>query len=503
MELEESFADGRFVWRIEGGSAYADDLVFSTPSGWSPDATHPDLHAVAALLALRPFVDGRLRLPRAVSPRFAEVAGVEFGIEVAPVDATLQPRHIEGGRVGLAYSGGVDSTAALRLLPDDTCCVFCEMEGPTDHRSTMYRPEAARHAVRAVADAGWDVVSVGTSVEHLGERIAFPVTDASSVESSGAPIALLADHLRVDAVAFGTVMEVTYGVGFGPFKDHLRNIEHRRWRRLLNAAGIDALLPLAGVSEVGAMRVVAASPLGDFAQSCVRGDAGRPCMNCVKCVRKTLTGAAISGVWPDADEIDRLILVPQFRTTLRRTPVPLADVYCYALSRCPVTSELIDLLKLRFGVSTSAAEYLERGYPPAAQAWPAGKRDVVADRIDQLLGTMSADDIGAFEASVTMHRERDEAVRTFAEELVDRLDALAGQPGRASGLVPAERAFLEIERPDTAELHEATQRLRRLNLEDWSAVPPPSPWSLLRRKAGDLRPMVKRVVHRARAALRD
>lgn len=464
MHIRESYDDGRFVWHLDDPSVTAKELHFGMPEGWEPASTHPDLHAAALMLSLRPFLDRGLEVPRAVSPEFAAVAKQEFDIEITPVDEQVDPRRVDDGRVGLAYSGGVDSTAALLLLPQSTCCVFSEMQKPADRDlPTLYRPEAALHALSEVERAGWQVIKVDTNLQYLGDRVAFPVTDASSVESSGAPIALLADHCGFDAIAFGTVMEVTYGVGFGAFRDHLVNIEHRRWRRLLAAADIEVLLPLAGLSEVAALSVVRGSRLEPFAQSCVRGDAGKPCLNCVKCVRKTLTAAAISGDWPTVEEIERLLLVAQFRTTLRQAPVPLSDVYRYALSRCPYSSELIDLVKLRFGATADAASYLEHAYAPAAEAWPVGKRDDVSSEIEARVGRMSDEHAADFRAGEQMDREGDSTVMAFAEALADHLDALAGQPGRASGLVPAERPYLDVARPDTDALRAALERLTVLD----------------------------------------
>ena len=74
---------------------------------------HPDHLALSAFLVIRPWLKNSIRFSWGVSERFVESL-VPQKINAGPVDSTITPYPSENGKyVGLAFSGGVDSTAAL------------------------------------------------------------------------------------------------------------------------------------------------------------------------------------------------------------------------------------------------------------------------------------------------------------------------------------------------------------------------------------------------------
>jgi hypothetical protein len=412
---------------------HRDSLRFELPAEWSADTTHPDLLGASLLLSLLPFTGPSLTLPRPVSPRFAEAVAEYFGRSITHVDDGLSPRvPRRAGRPGLAFSGGIDSCAAQLVLGPSTCCVFLDRMRPEgDDRPSAYRPEAARQALTRAAELGLQVASVASDVEFLGERIGFPVHDISSVESNGVPVVLLADLFELDAVSWGSLVTTCYGVGFGRFVDHSTHPVHVAWREVLAAAGLPVLLPLAGVSEVGATRLVLGSEWEDVAQSCVRGRPGHPCMDCLKCVRRTLVRSAVTGEWPDLARLEQLLLVREFRRRLYTQPMPLTDVYRYALGRARFSHDLVQLLRRRWAVKDGCSAYQERWYAPSAKVWPAGDtaRAVEAE-LDARLGRMRAAGRKAFRRWDPIAAEADEATRGFALALARHLDVLAGDsPG--------------------------------------------------------------------------
>lgn len=142
--------------------------------------------------------------------------------EVLPREA---PR---GGRVALAYSGGVDSSAAPRLLPGPI---------PIHTQVARVRPgHVLDNALLAVAEVGG--LPVASSQDELGlpygRRPGFWGHGGFTVTA-----VLLADHLGLSAVADGNVMERVYmntaagsGTGFAPRN---RGAIHAAFRR----AGLD------------------------------------------------------------------------------------------------------------------------------------------------------------------------------------------------------------------------------------------------------------------------
>jgi hypothetical protein len=419
---------------------------FELPTDWSADTTHPDLLGAALLLSLRPFVGRSLTLPRAVSRRLATAVFDHLGVAVAPIDEGLAPRRPPGdGRPGLAFSGGVDSCATLLVLGPESCCVFLDRVRPQgDERPSSYRPEAATHALARAGQLGHQAVSVASDVEFLGERIGFPVHDSSSVESSGVPVVLLADLLGLDVVSWGSLVETCYGVGYGRFVDHRTHPVHTAWREVLAAAGLPVMLPLVGVSEVGATRLVVGSEWEGVAQSCVRGLPGRPCMNCLKCVRRTLVRSAVTGEWPDVARLEQLLLVREFRRRLYVQPVPLTDVYRYALGRAEVRLDLVQLLRRRWAVRDGCAAYQERWYAPSAAVWPEGDlARRVAEVLDDRLGRMRGGGRAALRRWDPVAAEEGEHERAFALALARHLDLLAGDRPQEA-LVPGRDLQREV-----------------------------------------------------------
>ena len=89
---------------------------FRVPVPLGADDVHPDAEALLALLVVQPFVGPSVTLSRGVSAELAAAVEDSFGKHVAPVDPSLGPRRPPAGSVvGLAYSAGADSTAALAV----------------------------------------------------------------------------------------------------------------------------------------------------------------------------------------------------------------------------------------------------------------------------------------------------------------------------------------------------------------------------------------------------
>ena len=66
--------------------------------------------------------------------------------------------------MGLAFSGGVDSTAALSVLPPDTVPVF--MLRPEKGKS-LYNPQAALKSCNLLSEIGYDIRIVECDVEYV------------------------------------------------------------------------------------------------------------------------------------------------------------------------------------------------------------------------------------------------------------------------------------------------------------------------------------------------
>ena len=224
------------------------------PAGWSLESTHPALIELAADVLLRPWVK--------------------------EVMAPLTKGRKQGSRLGLAWSCGVDSTAAMLLLNDSTVLAYHERDVPSmlDHRNAM-------HLIMKVQSLGRDVIVIRSDHELIrtndDKMIGF-----STDYASGVHLILLADWLELAGVAFGVPIDNTWLQKGRRFRDFSQSNHWIAWKARFVEAGLDLVLPINHISEAGALRIVQASALASDVNSCMRGDGRRGCGRCWKCFHK-------------------------------------------------------------------------------------------------------------------------------------------------------------------------------------------------------------------------
>ena len=352
-----------------------------------PSNIHPDLIALCSILMCHPFVGKRLDFPLDVSNKFRQqikkvVSRYEF---ITPSKKKVEPRKAPSGyRMGLAYSGGVDSTAALSLLPPDTIPVF--MLRPEKGKS-LYNPEAALESCKSLSEIGYDVRVVKCDVEYMRNPVGFP-TDLSHA----IPAILLADEMSIDSLSFGTVLESAFGIGHEEYRDYFSGSHKRFYGSILDAVGIELCLPVSGISEVGTSMIIEASPLGGFSQSCIRGKWGKPCNRCWKCCRKGLLGAAISSNRLNTEEIGLLLSSEEVRSKLSANPISHENVIEYSIQRIQENIHpKLDLLRKRVNRGTELG-HLERWYGPSIDLVPQKYRRGVKERIMKFMNPMTEEE---------------------------------------------------------------------------------------------------------------
>lgn len=242
------------------GSVYA-----KMPRGWRLDRVHPSALAVVEWILLH-------KILPAESPRLDEVLA-------------LAPRPRPGYVDLLAFSGGADSTAALRL--SDARPVY--LRRAYDHyvlRDNLIRLGSTRAVEQRVAEAG--AIVVDNTFEQLG-LMAGHRHGFHDGYGYAALIILLADHMKAGVLSFGSILD-TIWMGHGDLRAAgSRYVEITKkpggsWamhRELFRVAGLEMSLPVGGCSETITVQ------LAPDAVSCpLPADDGTPCGQCFKCFRK-------------------------------------------------------------------------------------------------------------------------------------------------------------------------------------------------------------------------
>ena len=143
------------------------------PVDWSIDDTHPDLFQLAHHLLVEPW----------------DKSAMEH----------WNPTRKPGWRPGLAFSGGIDSAAAMALMPEDTVLLYNErtgISGQLDHTN------AFRFFDKIRTDTGRIVHCIPSNHEelrrHQGKSAGFSTDYACAVQAI-----LLADYFGLDSIGTG------------------------------------------------------------------------------------------------------------------------------------------------------------------------------------------------------------------------------------------------------------------------------------------------------------
>lgn len=266
-------------------------LWFRHPKGWvfwdMPDEfllseTHETLLYLAMNVLLQPF-------------------DIRYPIE------DINPRSF-GNRVALSYSGGIDSTAAAILLPEDTLLSY--------HRRSF--PSSLNHGLSERLFRFWKeqhgrtVSQIPSNHELIRTTMDLPVGFSSDF-AAGVHLILLSDTFDIGTLAFGTPIDNTWLRKGSKFRDFPETSYWKRWKKYFSHAGLHLEFPINHISEAGAMKVCEKSGVLDFINSCLRGNGKTGCGKCWKCFNKN--GPIGRKIHFESNEIQNF---------LHRNPMPTA-----------------------------------------------------------------------------------------------------------------------------------------------------------------------------------
>lgn len=422
--------------------------VVKLPEHWRAEDCHPDLLGLATILLSWPFTDEDVTLSFAISGALAELYAEIRGRTIGPIDAALAQRTAPGdGRPALAFSGGVDSTAALALMPESTVPVFLDRIYPADTvaGARLYDNDAALYACEGMESFGYEVFRISTDFELIRKPVGFPVDVAT-----GVPAILMADALQFDSIAFGMVMESAYSIGRKGFEDYLSRTHYKHYGRLFEAVGTPFNLTVAGISEVGTSSIVLDTPLGSYSQSCIRGVRNSPCNNCWKCFRKDLLTRALTGEKFTNEVLDRAFSIREARKCLRDFPIKHEDVVTYFCSKHSGSHRVMSSLKQRVRGGELSVDWLRKWYPPSIELIPQQYREGFAKKLSGFLEPMTATEIQTAQEWDTRSMLRSPEMNRRQQEFLAVLDGVphlpAPSPVSITVLIPSHQRPELLER---------------------------------------------------------
>ena len=369
------------------GEKMAEKLDFSIASNGPVDlrTVHDDHLALIVLLAVHPFAIGKLSIPLHVSKQFEEATKIFSRYRPEFLSVSGKPYTSKSdGKPGLAFSGGMDSTAALLLMPNKTVPVF--LDRPHRANTTLYNKSAAKATLAFLESKGVPNISISTDVEFIRNPVGFP-TDLAT----GIPVLALASHFQFDSIGFGTVMESAYRIGHEKSRNYIESAHYKVWAPLFSAAGLPLFLPVAGVSEVGTSTIVHRSPYRGMARSCIRGNWPRTCNNCWKCFRKQLIEHGINQTEFNDNQFLSSLQSKEVVSKLSAEFISHENVLGWALNKIERGPKL-EVLFNRLVASTYPLNHLDSFYPPATELVPPKYRLHVLEQLRSYLPEMQEAD---------------------------------------------------------------------------------------------------------------
>ena len=348
-----------FKWR---GKEY----FFEMPVDWSIDETHSDLFQLAHHLLVEPWDKSAMLY--------------------------WNPTRTPGWRPGLAFSGGIDSAAALALMPDETVLLYNEragIEGKLDHTN------AFRFFEKINKDSGRVIHRIRSNHEQLradqGKSVGFSTDYACAVQAI-----LLADYFSLDSLGTGMPLENSYLFHGHRFRDFSQSWFWKHYAPMFESVGLPLYQPVAGCSEIVNLDIVVASGWDGWAQSCLRSSkGGEVCGACWKCFRKnTLQGIDFS-------------LSDEIKTFLSKEPLKQAASTLFAIQRIGRSKEGMNIVSM-FPHLESKVErdwsFLHRYHEDALSMIPKKYRTFTKERLLRFGSPMTEDDVQALKA-VNLYEE--------------------------------------------------------------------------------------------------
>jgi len=337
--------------RILSFNAKRRNIFFEMPVGWKIEHTHPDLFRLVHYLLMSPWEKMILQ--------------------------GWAPTRKKGWRSALSYSAGLDSHACLELMPKNTVVMYHERSGfpsQLDHTN-------AGMMLESLNTYGHPVVSIKSNHELI--RTDYEKNPGFSTDFAvGSMAILLADFYGLSGIAFGMPLENSY-----LFHGHLGRDFEKSWywkhhKSVFAKAGLDLILPTAGISELINLKICLESKNGHFAESCLRSKVpGKVCGLCWKCFRKnTLKGEKVT-ISPEVNQFLQKQPLKQAASTIWALQKMIPD-HPHILKSYPHLGEVIDL----------EVDWLNRYHPSASHYLPKYLRPQYLKKLNLIATPMTSEE---------------------------------------------------------------------------------------------------------------
>ncbi|MGB2353302.1 MAG: hypothetical protein ACPH9J_06295, partial [Candidatus Poseidoniaceae archaeon] len=157
-------------------------------------------------------------------------------------------QRMPGANHSLSYSGGVDSTAAMLLLPEDTILAYHERNFTSMLNHSL--PHSTFEAIEK--RTGRSILCIPSNHEKIRTHHELQ-TGFSSDHAAGVHLILMADYLDLKGISFGTPIDNTWLKKGLTFRDFAMSDYWNYWSKKYERAGLSYNLPINHITEGGAL----------------------------------------------------------------------------------------------------------------------------------------------------------------------------------------------------------------------------------------------------------
>ena len=269
----------------------------------------------------------------------------------------------------LSFSAGTDSTAAALLLPQDTILGYHKRS----FESQLKHDNAQRLINFLNKEQNREILTVDSNHELIRTYKNNPLGFSTDL-ACASHLILMADFLNIGGIAFGMPLDNTWLWKGRTFRSFETSDYFQYWSERFFSAGLDLILPIAGISEAGAMKICQQSGLMPYLNSCLRSRGGDGCGECWKCFLKN---GPLGRIY---DFNSR-----EIQTFLNRRPIPTATHALWTIKtlnlNSKVSKDLHPLLEMDLSWWVGV-------YPPAKQILPKRWRKEIWDKTQHYLENM-------------------------------------------------------------------------------------------------------------------
>jgi len=334
------------VWSQENNTLWMDTIIgrfhWHMPKKWNLGDTHPDLLKLAEWVLLDPWFPN-----------------IIYGYEWS---------RKPGNRPGLSFSGGIESTAAMLVMPRNTILAYHQR----DFESMLKHDNALRFIKRLKWRHFRKVHIIKSNHEkiltHWGKMNGF-----STDLACAAHLILLADYFDLDSIAVGMPLDNSWLNKGRLFRDFPLCKWYTKWTPPFKSAGLEINLAVNMISQAGCLEIVQKRGMVNWAQSCLRARAGNTCDRCWKCFFKnSLLGHEIDIT---SNEIQK------FSST---EPLKTAAMVLYATKKTGLFSKLEQLERF----AHINIDWFNQIYPPGLELPPKKYQEYISNQLCKYLVEM-------------------------------------------------------------------------------------------------------------------